>query len=67
MAQIPAEPLAPKGVNAKTLATWLQTTFGQSGVDFFQWMSVNHPGWGRSLANRAEAVQTACKTGEGTP
>lgn len=64
VAPIPAEPLAPSGVSASGLSTWLHQTFGAQGDAFYQWMAVDHPVWGRSLAARAEAVQGACMAAE---
>lgn len=41
--------------------------FGLPGDDLFQWMAVDHPVWGRVLANRLDTIKADCTKLEKAP
>ena len=66
-AAITSEPRPPKGINTVLLSSWLSTTFGAAGQDFYEWLSTTHPIWARELAARLVKIETACRTQEAKP
>lgn len=59
-----AEPIPPEGISSTVVVRALAAALGEEkALAFWEWLSVDYPGWGRENAGRLDRLRELCPPG----